>query len=65
MAVWMITFSLFWVVLTELVSRKHLSLGKYLNNFVQKNRDLLITLTVGLIAILLYFRWADYWNSLL
>lgn len=65
MAVWLVTFTLFWLVLSELSRQKLLGFPQKLNDFVVKNRDTLITATVGLVLVLVYFRWSDYWNSLL
>ena len=64
MSVWMVTFSLFWFVLSHIIAQKQLSLNTTLNTFIVKNRDNLIAGTIGVIVLLLYFRWSDYWNSL-
>jgi uncharacterized membrane protein len=65
LSVWLVTFSLFWVVLSELLEQKYLKINSKLDSLIIKNRNTLITITVAIIALLIYFRWSDYWNSLL
>jgi uncharacterized membrane protein len=64
-SVWLITFSLFWFVFVELIRQKHLSISAKMDRFVLEYRDLFITITIGIVLLLIYFRWSDYWNSLL
>lgn len=65
MTTWLVTFTLFWVVLAELIRIRVLSIHLHVNRFVCSYRNGLITATVGLIVLLIYFRWSGYWNSLL
>lgn len=65
LSVWLVTFSLFWIVLSELLEQKHLKINTKLDSLIIKNRNTLITITIAIIALLIYFRWSDYWNSLL
>lgn len=64
MSVWLISFSLFWIVGTELVRQKHIRLPKKAASLIIENRNTFMTVTYGIVALLLYFRWSDYWNSL-
>ncbi len=65
LSVWIVSFSLFWIVLSEILQQKHLSIHSKLDTLIIKNRNTLITVTIAIIALLIYFRWSDYWNSLL
>jgi uncharacterized membrane protein len=65
MSVWLVTFSLFWFVLAELIRQKHLSINARLDKLVIEYRNLLIAATIGVVILLIYFRWSDYWNSLI
>lgn len=65
MTTWMVTFTLFWVVLAENIRQKNLSLGKAVNTLILKNREALITASLGIVILIIYFHWASYWNSLL
>jgi len=65
MTTWMVTFTLFWVVFAELLRLKVVRAHPILRNFVPRYLPALITTTIGLIVILIYFRWSSYWNSLL
>jgi uncharacterized membrane protein len=64
LSVWLVTFTLFWLVLAQLISSHSISLNAKLENFIVKNKLTLITINLGIVALLLYFRWSDYWNSL-
>lgn len=64
MVVWLVTFTLFWVVLSESLQQKAIRLPATAAEFVTKNRDTLIAVSIAAVVVLLYFRWADYWNSL-
>ena len=65
LAVWLVTLSLFWIVFAEVLGRSMLTMSKPIDKFIVKNRDNLIAVNIGIIILLLYFRWSDYWNGLL
>jgi uncharacterized membrane protein len=65
LSVWLVTFALFWIVLSEIIEQKHISLNSKLNTLIVKNKYLLITISLSIVILLIYFRWSDYWNSLL
>ncbi len=64
MAVWAVCFSLFWILLAFMLEQDILKISPSIDKFLIKNRNLLITLSFGIVALMIYFRWADYWNSL-
>jgi uncharacterized membrane protein len=65
LSVWLVTFSLFWIVLSELLEQKYIKINAKLDSFIIKNKYNLITISIAVVALLIYFRWSDYWNSLL
>jgi uncharacterized membrane protein len=65
LSVWLVTLSLFWIVLAKVLSLNMLKINKSFDKFIVKNRDNIITANIVLIILLLYFRWSDYWNGLL
>ncbi len=66
MTTWMVTFTLFWVVLSEMIRNGScVLLPKRIQTLVLRYRDGLITASIGIIVLLIYFRWASYWNGLL
>lgn len=64
LSVWLVTGALFWMSLSELVRQKIISPKHRVSQFIVKERNMLITVTIGVIILLLYFRWSDYWNGL-
>lgn len=64
MAVWYVSFTTFWFVLDFVIKEKALNLPDSVSDFVVKNRNLLITTSIGVVVLLIYFRWMDYWNGL-
>ena len=66
MTTWMVTFTLFWVVLAEMVRNgSYTLLPEPVRRLVVRYRDGLITVSIGVIVLLIYFRWASYWNNLI
>lgn len=65
MTTWLVVFTLFWVVLGEMVRSKVLNLHPKVNKIVVKYQSGLITGSIGIVILLLYFRWSSYWNSLI
>lgn len=65
MSVWYISFATFWFVLDFVIKEKALKLPDNIADFVVKNRNLLITASIGIVVLLIYFRWMEYWNGLL
>jgi len=65
LSVWLVSLSLFWIILAEVLNQKILNINKSIDKFIIKNRDNIITGNIVLIVLLLYFRWSDYWNGLL
>ena len=65
LSIWIVTFSLFWVVLGELIQQKHIKIRPVIDLYIVKNRNLLITITLSILLLLIYFRWSDYWNTLI
>lgn len=65
MTTWLVVFTMFWVVLGELVRSKVLNLHPKVNEIVIKYQSGLISGSIGIVILLLYFRWSNYWNSLL
>jgi uncharacterized membrane protein len=64
MAVWLVTFTMLWLVTAFCVANKYISLGTHLNKLISYKYELIVT-TYVIIFALLFFRWADYWTSLL
>ncbi len=63
MLVWFVTSAMLWLVVAYCIEKKHLNLGKKLNKLLGYKYEA-ITLTFGLILVLLFYRWSDYWLSL-
>lgn len=64
MLVWLVTFALFWLVLSHCINTKQINLGARLNKLLSYKYELIAITYVALFALILY-RWADYWRSLL
>lgn len=65
MTTWLVVFTLFWVVLSELVRSKVISIHSVVDRSLLTYKQGLITATIGLVILLIYFRWPGYWNGLL
>lgn len=65
MAVWYVSFTTFWFVLDFNLKEKVLTLPKNIDEYIVKNRNLLITLSILAVVLLIYFRWMEYWNGLI
>ncbi len=64
MSVWAVTFSLFWFLLSAMEQEKIIKASGPIDRFIVNNRNLLIAVSFGVVALMIYFRWADYWNGL-
>ncbi len=64
MLVWLVTFAMFWLTVAFCVENKYLNFGKGLNKFISYKYELIAS-TYALIIMLLFYRWSDYWLSLL
>ena len=64
MLVWLVTFALLWLVTAHSIENKYINLGAKLNKLLSYKYELIAT-TYLVIFILLFFRWSDYWTSLL
>lgn len=64
MTTWMVVFTLFWVVLAQIVRNKSLRLPVSAERLMLRYQSGLITGTLGFVVLLIYFRWSVYWNSL-
>lgn len=63
MLVWLVSFALLWLIAAYCIQKKHLNLGKKLNNLLGYKYEL-ITTTFVLIFMIIAYRWWDYWISL-
>jgi len=63
MLVWLVTFTLLWLVLAHTIENKSVNLGAKLNKLFSYKYEL-ITTTYVVIFMLLFYRWSDYWISL-
>lgn len=64
MLVWLVTYTLLWLVTAYCVKNKYISLGKRLNKLLSYTPEL-ISVTYTAIFMLIIYRWSDYWFSLL
>ena len=64
MLVWLMSFALLWLVTAYCIENKHINLGAKLNKLLSYKYEL-ITITYVIIFMLLFYRWSDYWISLL
>lgn len=62
-ATWLITFALFWLVLRHVITNSYLSFGKL--NTILIDLPKALSLTYLVIFMGLFYRWSDYWLSLL
>lgn len=65
MLVWLVTFALLWLSLAFAVDNRYVNLGKQLNNLLSSYRYELLAFTYTAIFVLIFYRWSDYWLSLL
>lgn len=65
MSIWMISFALFWLIVDQLIINKVFPFNNKVTKFISNNIPTLITISIGIILILIYFRWSDYWNTLI
>lgn len=64
MLVWLITFALLWLVTAYCIENKSISFGTRINKLLNYKYEL-ITMTYVVIFMFLFYRWSDYWLSLL
>ncbi len=63
MLVWLVTFTLLWLVAAYCIEYKYINLGARLNKILSYRYEL-ITITYVVIFMLLFYKWSDYWLSL-
>jgi len=63
MLVWLVTFTLLWLVAAYSIENKHINLGQRLDKLLSYKYEL-ITLTYAIIFLLIFYRWSDYWIGL-
>ena len=64
MLVWLMTFALLWLVAAYCVENKFINFGAKINKLLVHKYEL-ITMTYIVIFMLLFYRWSDYWLSLI
>lgn len=64
MLVWLVTFALFWLVTAFCIKNRYIDLGGRLNKLLGYKYELIAT-TYLLIFMILFYRWSDYWLTLL
>lgn len=65
MVVWSICIPIFYYVSLYNFQQGHIKISKKYLNIFEKNHMLPSLLTYGLLIILIYFRFSDYWNTLI
>lgn len=65
MLVWLVTFAMLWLTAAYCAHYRHINLGKKLNNLLIIYKYELIATTFAIVLMLLFYRWSDYWLSLL
>lgn len=64
MLVWLMTSALLWLVAAYCVENKSINFGTRINKLLTHKYEL-ITMTYVVIFMLLFYRWSDYWLSLI
>ena len=64
MLVWLVTYALLWLVTAHCIRNGHINLGQWANKILGY-KYILISVTFLIIFLLLFFRWSDYWLSLI
>lgn len=64
MLVWLVTTAMFWLTAAFCIQNNYINLGSRLNKLVGFKYEL-IAATYALIFMILFYRWSDYWLSLL
>lgn len=64
MSVWMVSFALFWIVLKFVIENKYLKINKSVDEFIVRNFAALLSSSIGIVVLLIFFRWSEYWTSL-
>lgn len=62
--VWLMTSALLWLVAAHCVDNKSINFGARINKLLSHKYEL-ITVTYVVIFMLLFYRWSDYWLSLI
>lgn len=63
MLVWLISFTMLWLVTAHNITNKYVSFGTKLNKLLSYKYELIAT-TYAVIFVLIFIRWADYWLNL-
>ena len=64
MLVWLTSTALLWLVTAYCIENKYINLGQRLNKLLGYKYEL-IAITYAIIFTTLFYRWSDYWLSLL
>lgn len=64
MLVWLCTFAMLWLVTAYCIQKQHINLGARLNKLLSYKYECIIT-TYVIIFMMVFYRWSDYWLSLL
>lgn len=63
--IWLVTIPLFFYVTNLLIFKGYIPMKDEIKNWLEKNHMMPTLVVYSVIIILIYFRWSDYWNSLL
>lgn len=63
--VWLVTTAIFWTTLSYNLREKNIVFKNKVGDFLRDNPGKMIALTYLLIALLIFFRFQDYWYSLI
>lgn len=61
--VWIVTFTLLWLVSEYCVSNKYINFGNNINSLLLKKNELIVA-TIAIILMLIFYKWSNYWLSL-
>ncbi len=64
MLVWLVTFAMLWLTTAYCIDNKYINLGGKLNKLLSYKYEL-IAVTYTIIFLLIFYRWSDYWLSLI
>lgn len=64
MLVWLVTFALLWMVTAHAIQQEYINFGARFNKLLSYKYEF-ITTTYVIIFMLIFYKWSDYWLSLL
>lgn len=62
--IWAVTIALFVYLSVFVLLKDYFKSSKLVKNWLVKNHALLLIIGYGIVTLLVYFRWSEYWNSL-